>query len=107
MGSSGPVSSCRRNVATYLVGDKELQKLPGYLALTEQDKEILWTAALLHDEKRSTTTSLRKMSITAKGHARKGGEYTVRTLLYKDISTPFIIREKIASLVGFTGLPCG
>ena len=80
---------------------EELQKLPGYLALTEQDKEILWTAALLHDvEKRSTTVIEEDGSITAKGHARKG-EYTVRTLLYKDISTPFIIREKIASLVRF------
>ena len=84
---------------------EELQKLPGYLALTEKDKEILWTAALLHDvEKRSTTVIEEDGSITAKGHARKG-EYTVRTLLYKDISTPFIIREKIASLVRFHGLP--
>ena len=84
---------------------EELQKLPGYLALTEQDKEILWTAALLHDvEKRSTTVIEEDGSITAKGHARKG-EYTVRTFLYKDVSTPFIIREKIASFVRFHGLP--
>ena len=52
---------------------EELQKLPGYLALTEQDKEILWTAALLHDvEKRSTSVIEEDGSITAKGHARKG-----------------------------------
>ena len=35
---------------------EELQQLPAYSDLGGQDKEILWTAALLHDvEKRSAT----------------------------------------------------
>jgi hypothetical protein len=34
----------------------ELMKLPEYSELSEQQKEILWAAALMHDvEKRSTT----------------------------------------------------
>ena len=78
---------------------EELQQLPAYSDLGGQDKEILWTAALLHDvEKRSATVVESDGRITARGHARKG-EYTVRTLLYRDLPTPFAIREKIASLV--------
>ena len=62
-------------------------------------------SALLHDvEKRSATVVESDGRITARGHARKG-EYTVRTLLYRDLPTPFAIREKIASLVRFHGLP--
>ena len=84
---------------------EELQQLPAYSDLGGQDKEILWTAALLHDvEKRSATVVESDGRITARGHARKG-EYTVRTLLYRDLPTPFAIREKIASLVRFHGLP--
>ena len=42
--------------------------------------------------------------VSAKGHARKG-EYTVRTILYRDCPAPFHIREQIASLVRYHGLP--
>jgi predicted kinase len=76
-----------------------------YERLDEQTKEILWTAALLHDvEKRSTSEDLGNGIINANGHARRG-EYTARNVLYRDIPTPFYIREQIASLVRFHGLP--
>lgn len=94
------------NVAihTQMVLD-ELQKLSSFLNLKEQDKEILWSAALMHDiEKRSTSVDEGNGNISANGHARKG-EYTVRTVLYRDIVTPFHIREQIASLVRFHGFP--
>lgn len=66
------------NVAihTQMVLD-ELQKLSSFLNLKEQDKEILWSAALMHDiEKRSTSVDEGNGNISANGHARKG-EYTV------------------------------
>lgn len=94
------------NVAihTQMVLDK-LTHHPVYISLDEETREILWTAALMHDiEKRSTSLNEGNGMITAKGHARKG-EYTVRTILYRDIQTPFHIREQIASLVRFHGLP--
>ncbi len=82
-----------------------LQQQPSYLRLAEQDREILWAAALLHDvEKRSTSVDEGNGQITSKNHAKRG-EATVRTLLYRDISTPFGIREHIASLVRHHGLP--
>ena len=82
-----------------------LQQQPAYQNLPQQEQEILWAAALLHDvEKRSTSVDEGEGRITSKGHAKRG-EYTVRTLLFKDIPTPFSIRETIASLVRYHGLP--
>lgn len=83
----------------------ELQYVEDYMSLSEQEKEILWTAALMHDiEKRSTSVDEGNGNISANGHARRG-EYTTRTILYRDVATPFHIREQIASLVRFHGLP--
>jgi predicted kinase len=82
-----------------------LQQQDAYQTLSAQDKEILWAAALLHDvEKRSTTIIESDGHITSAGHARKG-EGTARQILYKDIDTPFHIREQIAKLVRFHSLP--
>lgn len=82
-----------------------LTELPAYARLEPEAREILWAAALLHDvEKRSTTVVEHDGSITAHGHARKGA-LTARRLLYTDIPAPFGIRESIAALVRFHGLP--
>ncbi|NSL91050.1 AAA family ATPase [Chitinophaga sp. Mgbs1] len=82
-----------------------LEQLPAYQALPPQEQAILWAAALLHDvEKYSTTAIHPDGSITAAGHARKG-EMRVRQILYRDIPTPFAIREQIAALVKYHGLP--
>ncbi len=85
-----------------------LVALPEFIALSEQDKHILFASALLHDvEKRSTTTTEEidgKTRIVSPRHAKKG-EFTARKILYKDIITPFTIREQIAKLVRLHGLP--
>jgi predicted kinase len=84
---------------------KEMCKLPEFQEMDTQTQEILWTAALMHDiEKRSTTLFEPDGSITSKGHAKKG-ERTVRQVLYREIAAPFAIREAIAKLVRFHGLP--
>lgn len=91
-------------VHTQMVLD-ELQYVEDFMSLSEQDKEILWTAALMHDvEKRSTSQDEGNGNISANGHARRG-EYTARTILFRDVLAPFHIREQIASLVRFHGLP--
>lgn len=83
----------------------ELLKQSTFQDLNGQDKEILWAAALMHDvEKRSTSVDEGDGNISAKGHARRG-EYAARTILFRDVPTPFHIREQIASLVRFHGLP--
>ena len=82
-----------------------LQQSSAYQTLCTLEKEIIWTSALLHDvEKRSTSVDEREGRVSAKGHARKG-EYTARTILYRDCPAPFHIREQIASLVRYHGLP--
>lgn len=83
----------------------ELILLPEFQLLDEQSKEILWTAALMHDiEKRSTTVIEANGRITSKNHAKRG-EFTVREILYCEIVTPFSIREQISKMVRYHGLP--
>lgn len=83
----------------------ELTAQPAYKELDAQRQEILWAAALLHDvEKRSTSVDEGNGAISASGHARRG-EFTAREILYKEVETPFAIREQVASLVRFHGLP--
>ena len=82
-----------------------LQSLDEFQRLDGQQQEVLWAAALLHDvEKRSTTITEEDGRITSRGHARQG-EYTARQVLYKTIPTPFAIREQVAALVRYHGLP--
>lgn len=82
-----------------------LTQLPAWQALEPQEQEIVWAAALLHDvEKRSTTVTEPDGSITAHGHARKGA-ITARQLLYRDMPTPFAIRESIVALVRYHSMP--
>jgi predicted kinase len=83
----------------------ELTRHPDYQNLTDDEKEVVWSAALLHDvEKRSTTIEEDNGRITSRGHAKKG-EFTARQILYREIPTPFVIREQIAGLVRHHGLP--
>lgn len=82
-----------------------LAQLPGYAALSPADQELLWSAALLHDvEKYSTTVTEPDGRITSAGHARKG-EGRARQILYREVPAPFAIREQIAKLVRYHGLP--
>lgn len=102
----GKTHHAEGNVAihTQMVLD-ELQCVDDYMSFSEQDREIIWASALMHDiEKRSTSVDEGNGIISANGHARRG-EYTTRTILYRDVPTPFHIREQIASLVRFHGLP--
>lgn len=97
--AEGNVDVHTRMVLAALEGDV------AYQHLSPQDKEILWASALLHDvEKRSTTVTEEDGRITSKGHARKGAQ-TARLILYRDIPTPFSIREQIFGLVKHHSLP--
>lgn len=81
-----------------------LTRTPSFQKLKTEEQEILWTAALLHDvEKRSTTVVEDNGRITSHGHARKG-EFTTRRLLY-ELGIPFHHREHIAALARYHGLP--
>src|SRR5688572_26379064 len=82
-----------------------LESLPDFQKFDDQTKEMLWAAALLHDvEKRSTTVVEENGRITSRGHAKKG-EFTTREILFREVPTPFFLREKICALVRHHGLP--
>jgi putative nucleotidyltransferase with HDIG domain len=84
---------------------KELINLIDYQELPKQQQEIVWAAALLHDvEKRSCTKLDEDGNIVSPNHAKKGA-LTTRQILYREIETPFEIREMIVGLVRYHGLP--
>ncbi len=100
--AEGDVFVHTKMVAEALVAHQDFQNY------SEQDKHILFAVAMLHDvEKRSTTIEEEidgVLRITSRAHAKKG-EKTARLILYKDIPTPFMIREQICKLVRHHGLP--
>ncbi len=84
---------------------QQLQELPEYQKLNRQKQELIWASALLHDvEKRSTTIIGSDGRISSPNHAKKGAK-TTREILFRDVETPFVIREQIVSLVRYHGLP--
>lgn len=101
-----PIHHAEGNVAihTQMVMNA-LFNLPEYQKLDKQSQQILIAAALLHDvEKRSTTVEDSDGRITSRNHAKKG-EFTARTILYREIPTPFLIREAVSKLVRYHGFP--
>jgi predicted kinase len=100
--AEGDVFVHTKMVAEALVSHPDFQKFK------EEDKHILFATAMLHDvEKRSTTEEEEidgQIRITSRAHAKRG-EKTARLILYKDIPTPFFVREHICKLVRHHGLP--
>ena len=82
--------------------------LDEFKGLCEQDKHIVFASTLMHDiEKRSTTKrEMRdgKERVVSPSHAKRG-ESTVREMLYKEIETPFEIREEICKLIRHHSVP--
>jgi putative nucleotidyltransferase with HDIG domain len=82
-----------------------LINLPEYSNLTEEEREIIWMAALLHDvEKRSTTFTEADGNIVSPGHAKKGAQ-TARQILFTQFDLSFSTREQIVYLVRYHGFP--
>lgn len=100
--AEGDVETHVRMVVKELLGSDEYKVLP------QQERNILFATAMLHDvEKRSTTERVFKegrWKVTSMGHAKKG-ESTSRSILYRDVVTPFHIREMICKLVRHHGIP--
>ncbi|MND62048.1 HD domain protein [compost metagenome] len=97
--AEGDVAIHTQMVLQELMADKD------YQTLIESEKELLWCAALLHDvEKRSTTVIENDGRITSHGHARRG-ELSTREILFKEIPVDFVVREHVAALVRYHGLP--
>lgn len=100
--AEGDVYTHTKMVVEDLVNSKE------YKELSEQEQHILFASAIMHDiEKRSTTRSEvidGVERIVSPRHA-VNGEKTIRNILYKEMVAPYEIREQIAKLVRWHGLP--
>jgi predicted kinase len=95
-------------VHTRMVADALAGQMAWRGAATE-DRAILFAAALLHDVAKPVCTRVdADGTITSRNHARRG-ELLARQLLYEGIGletpVPFTMRERIAKLVGYHGLP--
>lgn len=81
-----------------------LISLPGYRALSETDRKILFAAALLHDvAKPDCTRQEEDGRITTRGHSRQG-EMMARVILWR-MGFPFAMREQVATLVRYHQVP--
>jgi predicted kinase len=98
----GDVYTHTKMVVEALVGLDEFKKLD------KQRQHILFASAIFHDIEKRSTTKIEMIEgeerITSPRHAKRG-ESTVRSMLYREIDTPFEIREEIAKLVRHHGLP--
>jgi predicted kinase len=78
--------------------------LPGFLALPEAERRLLFAAALLHDvAKPSCTRHEPDGRISSRGHSRRGA-ITARGILWR-LGVPFATREQIAALVRWHQAP--
>jgi len=97
--AEGDVWTHTKMVVEALLGLEE------YKALTAREQELLFTATLLHDIEKPSTTEIHKDGrITSHGHARKGAQ-TVARMLYRDYEVPFWERLQISKLVRYHGMP--
>ena len=81
-----------------------VMSLPEFDTLSYENKDILVTAALLHDVEKRSTTTVEDGRVRSHGHAKKG-EMTARRILYKEFDVPIRHREHICKLVRYHGVP--
>ena len=71
-----------------------LQQQPSYLRLAEQDREILWAAALLHDVESVRLRSMKAMGRSPPKIMRSGGR-----LLYAPSFTGIFLRLSVSASI--------
>jgi putative nucleotidyltransferase with HDIG domain len=83
---------------------EELAALPDWRALSEVDRSVLFTAALLHDvAKPACTRTEPDGRVSARGHSRRGA-VMARRILWR-LGVRFGWRERVTALVRFHQVP--
>lgn len=80
-----------------------LTSLSAWRALPRREREVVFTAALLHDVAKPDCTRIEDGRITSRGHSKRGA-IKARTLLWS-MNFPFILREQVAALIRFHQIP--
>jgi len=82
---------------------EELAQLAAWRALLPAERELLFSAAVLHDVGKPATTRVEGGHITSRGHSQKGARMSRRILWEMGLPPP--VRESIAALVRYHQLP--
>ena len=80
-----------------------LAALPAWRALPRPEREVVFTAALLHDIAKPDCTRDEEGRITSRGHSKRGA-VKARALLW-GMDFPFEAREQVAALIRFHQIP--
>ncbi len=81
-----------------------LAALPAWRGLPEEERQIVYTAALLHDVAKPACTMIEPDGrITSRGHSRKGA-IVARRILWR-LGLPLHLREQVANLVLYHQVP--
>ncbi|HEX8722731.1 MAG TPA: AAA family ATPase [Pyrinomonadaceae bacterium] len=89
-------------VHTRMVAES-LAATPGWRALPRREREIVFTAALLHDVAKPECTRVEGGRVTSRGHSKRGS-VAARALLW-GMGVPPEDREQIAGLIRFHQIP--
>src|SRR5262249_55982460 len=83
---------------------EELARLEGWRALPEEERRIVFAAAVLHDVAKPECTRVEPDGrISARGHSRRGS-IRARRILW-EMGGPFTSREQVAALIRFHQRP--
>jgi predicted kinase len=100
------MSGCRQDAIHHAEGDvwihtrmvcEAMTANDQWRSLPEDERAILFAAALLHDVAKPLCTRFEDGRVTSRGHSRRG-EVMARNLLWR-MNAPFNEREQIASLI--------
>ncbi|HEV2764057.1 MAG TPA: AAA family ATPase [Pyrinomonadaceae bacterium] len=108
----GRLEGCPQDAVHHADGDvlvhtrlvvEALTLMPAWRVLPAREREIVFTAALLHDVAKPACTRVEDGRVTSRGHSKRGA-VTARTLLW-GMDAPFEAREQIAALIRFHQIP--
>lgn len=108
----GRLEGCPQDAVHHAEGDvlihtrmvvEALSTLHAWRALPRLEREIVFTAALLHDIAKPDCTRVEDGRITSRGHSKRGA-IKARTLLW-GMGFPFEAREQVAALIRFHQIP--
>lgn len=75
----------------------ELMRLAAWRELEHSDRDLMFSAAMLHDVAKPTTTRMADGRVRSPGHSRKGSRMSRRILW--EMGAPFFDREQVCSLI--------
>lgn len=82
---------------------QELLALDAWRALPEQERRLLFAAAVLHDVGKPDCTRAEDGRISSRGHSRRGA-ILARGILWR-MNVPFAVREAVAGLIRYHQAP--